>query len=412
MRLFSLALIAAALGAQESPKEARVSTPGGELRYLYATAGAGSAPLLFLLPGSMDDPPVQKLFAQWRPMAAARGWNLAVPIVGGVSDQAVKALESVLADAKKRLPGVDQDRIYLAGQGVSTSEVFYTLSRVPDLWAAGLAIQGSPGAAINSFRLFGANTGNAPLLWIAPVAEADLFRQKLSAVEFNLETRPEASVEQVFEWLGKHRRAEFPLTVDCETGNPAFARCYWIEMTKFDPKKRNDVLKSARVMPGSGGSMAIGPFGFDPLAEGPGALVGWLPAHYQGPLKLNDRIVSVAGKEVRDGREYTQVLDEIKEEKPVAILVQRGKERVRLETRIVLPKREEVITARIQGRYLPDQKELLIISRAVTQLRVRIPAEWAPVSVSWNGLDVVKAESAGCWTLSIEKDPPEAAKCP
>ena len=89
-----------------------------------------------------------------------------------------------------------------------------------------------------------------------------------------------------------------------------------------------------------------------------------------------------------------------------------GKERVRLETRIVLPKREEVITARIQGRYLPDQKELLIISRVVTQIRVRIPAEWTPISVSWNGLDVMKAESAGCWTLSIEKDPPEAAKCP
>jgi hypothetical protein len=412
MRLFSLALIAAVLGAQQSPREARISTPGGELRYVYAAANAGNAPLLFLLPGSMDDPVVQKLFAQWQPMAAARGWHLAVPIVAGVSDQAVKAVELVLADAKNRLPTVDQDRIYLAGQGASTPEVFYTLSREPDLWAAGLAIQGSPVAAINSFRLFGANSREAPLLWIAPAAEADMFRQKRSAVEFNFETRPEASVDQVFEWLAKHRRAAFPLTVDCETGHPAFARCYWIEMTKFDPKKRNDVLKSTRVMPGSGASLAIGPFGFDPLAEGPGALVGWLPAHYQGPLKLNDRIVSVAGKDVRDGREYTQALDEIKEEKPVAILVQRGKERVRLETRIVLPKRDEVITARIQGRYLPDQKELLIISRAVTQVRVRIPAEWTPVTVSWNGLDVVKTESAGCWMLSMEKDPPEATKCP
>src|SRR5256885_1251554 len=156
MRLFSLALIAAALGAQQSPKEAKLSTPGGELGYLYA--GAGNAPLLFLLPGAMDDAPVRKLFAQWQPIAAARGWNLAVPVVAGVSDQAVRALESILADVKKRLPGVDQDRIYLAGQGASTPEVFYTLSREPDLWAAGLAIQGSPAAAINSFRLFGANS--------------------------------------------------------------------------------------------------------------------------------------------------------------------------------------------------------------------------------------------------------------
>ena len=62
MMYFFLAL-AAALSAQESPKEARVSAPGGELRYLYAVAGASNAPLLFLLPGSMDEPSLQKLFA-------------------------------------------------------------------------------------------------------------------------------------------------------------------------------------------------------------------------------------------------------------------------------------------------------------------------------------------------------------
>ena len=100
------------------------------------------------------------------------------------------------------------------------------------------------------------------------------------------------------------------------------------------------------------------------------------------------------------------------EDKPVAVVVQRGRERLRLETKILLPKREELVTARVQGRYLPDQKELLLISRTVTRMRVRIPAEWTPVSVSWNGLDLVKAESAGCWVLSIEKDPPEASKCP
>jgi hypothetical protein len=412
MGFFLLALITVVLGAQGPPQEAKISLAGGELRYLYAPAGAGNAPLLLVLPGAMDDPSLQKLFAKWQPMAAARRWNLVMPFIAGVSDQAVKALEAVLADATKRLPEVDRNRVYLVGQGASASEVFYTLSRRPDLWAAGLAIQGSPAQAINSFRLFGSNTKEAPLLWIAPAAEADMFRKKLSAVEFNFETRPEANVDQVFDWLAKHRREPFPLTVDCETGHPGFARCYWIEMTKFDPKKRNDVLKSARVMPGSGASMAIGPFGFDPLAEGPGALVGWLPPNYHGPLKLNDRIVSVAGKEMHDGREYTQFMDTIEDEKPVAILVQRGKERLRLETKIVLPKREEVITARIQGRYLPDQKELLIISRAVTRARVTIPQEWTPVSVSWNGLDVLKAESAGCWELSIEKDPPEASKCP
>ena len=89
--------------------------------------------------------------------AAAAGIWL-VPIVAGISDQAVKATEAVLADAKKRLTGVDETRIYLVGLQASTPEVFYTVSREPDLWAAALAIQGSAGPAINSFRLFGANT--------------------------------------------------------------------------------------------------------------------------------------------------------------------------------------------------------------------------------------------------------------
>jgi hypothetical protein len=66
----------------------------------------------------------------------------------------------------------------------------------------------------------------------------------------------------------------------------------------------------------------------------------------------------------------------------------------------------------VQGRYSPDQQELLIISRMVTQLRLKIPAEWAPVNVSWNGLDVLKADAAGCWVLSIEKDTPESSRCP
>ncbi len=410
MRLLFFALIAATLSAQAPPKEAKFQVAGGELKYLYA-AGSG-APLLMILPDSTEEPAIRKQFAQWQPAAAALGWNCLMPFVAGVSDQTVKSVELVLADSRKQMPRVDETRVYLAGQGASSSEVFYTLSRAPDLWAAALAIQGSPGPAINSYRLFGANTQVAPLLWIAPAAEVDMFRQKLTAAEFNFEARSEARSSDVFEWLAKHQRPLFPSTVDCETGNPSLARCYWIEMTKFDPKKRNDVLKSTRVMAGSGASLAIGPFGYDLLAEGPGALVGWLPPNYQGPLKLDDRIVSLAGKEVRDGREYAKSIDEITEDKPVAVLVQRGKPRVRLETKIVLPKREEVISARVQGRYLQDQKEVFLISRAVTQMRVHIPAEWAPVSLSWNGLDLVKAESAGCWVLSMEKDPPEASKCP
>jgi len=404
-------LIVSVLSAQVQPNEAKVPVGGGELRYFYS-ASAAKAPLLVILPGVADDPGVRNLFAQWQLMAASRGWNCVMPFITGVSDQAVKALELILADAKKRLAGVvNETSVYLAGQGASSADVFYALSREPDLWAAALAIQGSPGPAINTFRLYGANTQLAPLLWIAPPSELELYKAKLSAAEFNFEARQEVKTDEAFDWLAKHQLPAFPATIDCETGSPTFAHCYWIEMTNFDPKKRNDVLKSSRVMAGSGAWLEVGPFGYDFLAPGPGAPVTYLPPNYQGPLKMNDRIVSIAGKEIRDGRDYARQMDEMKEAKSVAVMIQRGKDKVRLETKILLPKREELVSARAQGRYLSDQKELLLITRAVTEMRVRVPVEWTPVSVSWNGLDMVKAESAGCWVLSIEKDPPGAVPC-
>src|SRR6266704_21709 len=108
MRLLLLALIAASLGAEE----AKIQVAGGELRYLYS---AGGAPLLVVLPGGMEEQPVRKLFSRWQPLAAARGWSCLTPFVAGVSDQAVKAIEIILADAAKRLPQVDMTRVYLAG---------------------------------------------------------------------------------------------------------------------------------------------------------------------------------------------------------------------------------------------------------------------------------------------------------
>src|SRR5882672_8533344 len=162
MRPFLFALITATLGAQEPAREAKFQVAGSELRYLYADGSGG--PLLLILPGATDEPSVRKLFSQWYPVAAVRGWNCAMPFVAGVSDGAVKAVELVIADAKKRVPQIDETRVYLAGLGGSTPEVFYTLSRAPDLWAAALAIQGSPGQAVNSYKLYGANAQVAPLL--------------------------------------------------------------------------------------------------------------------------------------------------------------------------------------------------------------------------------------------------------
>lgn len=344
----------------------------------------------------------------WEPVVKQLQWQLLTPALSNWSDRAIRQLESEVQRA-----GADATRVYLAGQGDQAAAVFFVVSRLPEPWAAALAIGGSPRAAIDSNRLFGANTRLVPLLWISGKDNPDApLAEKLKAAEYNVEVRPEASPGEAFAWLAQRRRDPLPAGIDCETGSPAFARCYWIEMTRFDPAERNDVLLSSRLSAGSRASLDLGGFGFNPQGEGPGVLIGWLPPNYQGPLKLNDRIVSIGGKPVTDGRAYVRMMDETKEEKEAAVLVQRGKERIRLETRVILPKPEEMVTARVKADYLPELKQIQIVSRAVAEIKVHVPEAWAPAGLNWNGTDLPKAETAGCWLLRLEKELARAARCP
>jgi hypothetical protein len=215
---------------------------------------------------------------------------------------------------------------------------------------------------------------------------------------------------QALDFLAGHRREDFPYEVECETGSPAFARCYWIQLTKFDPGRRNDVLRTTRVPPGSGATLALGSFGFSEDDPGPGVLVTSLPTSYQGPLKINDRIVSLGGLSVADVKAYSQMMDEVKEEKPVAVLLVRGKQRLRVETSIILPKREETITAHVRADFSMDTKDLIISTRTVTELRLLLADSWAGSTVNWNGNEVAKEAKAGCWILS-ESPAPLARPC-
>ena len=185
-----------------------------------------------------------------------------------------------------------------------------------------------------------------------------------------------------------------------ETGSPLFTHCYWVEVTGFDPAESNDVLDSTRVQPlGSGAILAIGPFGFNPGEPGPGVLVASLPEKYSGPLKAGDRIVELGGKELKDGTEYSQILYQTTEEKPVVAMVERGKEHLRLETKIEMAPRAEPVTARVRAQFLPDLQEVEIVSRAITQMKVTLPAAWLPARIDWNGTVVANATAAGCWLL-------------
>jgi hypothetical protein len=96
----------------------------------------------------------------------------------------------------------------------------------------------------------------------------------------------------------------------------------------------------------------------------------------------------------------------------VSVMVERAKRRDRVETRVVVPRVDNPLTARVQGRYDMDDKLVLVISHSVTEMRVTIPEQWVGSGLMWNGLSMEKIEKPGCIMLTIDKEALHAAACP
>jgi hypothetical protein len=351
---------------------------------------------------------------QWRVWMREPGWQVIAPPGAAAPDidSRVRALAAAVESAIQS-GSVDPARVYIAGRGDAVASVFYAISRIPDLWAAGVAIGGSPKAAIDSNRIFAANSTLVPLLWISG-DDSRTMVEKLTAAKLNLESQPASGsfhTAALIQWLARHQRDVFPISIDCETNSPTFARCYWIQPTKFDASERNDVLASTRIPGGTGAALDLGGFAFQVDDPGPGVLVISLPGKYSGPLKPGDRLMALDGKPLASARQYLELLEKFTEEKPATVTVQRGKERIRVETRITLPRRESGVTARVQAQYLPAEKELQIVSRTITEMRVTVAPEWIPATLLWNGLSLENLEEAGCWVLSVQKELLHAEKC-
>lgn len=417
MRLLALLPLACGWLLAQQPADIAVPYPGGSVSY-YAAAPRSSgqrSPLLIVLGPGLERGGAKAALEAWQAAAASRGWQVIAPYGQNAAfgDTMVTMLEAAVKDVRGRFE-VDSSRVYVAAGEAATPLAFYIASRAPHLIAAAVAIGGSPRDAIETNRLFGGNTALAPVLWVddpAGQAAAEPLRRALTDAGFNIVPRSSQGFTQdaALDWLGKSMLQQHPSKADCETGDLVFGRCYWIRIARFNAGQRNDVLSSTRVRPGSGASLALGGFGYRASAPGPGVLIEWLPEGYKGPLKLQDRIVSLAGRAVENAAAYLSLLEGMTEEKGVAVLVQRGKERVRLETKVVLPKREEALTARVQAEYFSDGKEVLIITRGVGELRVDLPEYWLPAHLNWNGNDMGAADKPGCWVL--EAGTPPARPC-
>jgi hypothetical protein len=352
---------------------------------------------------------------EWRNWTHELGWLVLMPAGPANPNIDLRVQELAKAvEAAVKSGEADPARIYLAGRGESAAAVFYAISRIPDMWAAGLALGGSPKAAVDTNRIFAANFTNVPVLWVSdPAGEA--LAQKLKTAGLNLEWQSAASAataSSVVQWLGRHTREDFPLAIDCETNSPTFARCYWVQMTKFDAAERNDVLPSTRIAGGNSAALDLGGFGFKLDDPGPGVLVSRLPEKYSGPLKMGDRIVSLDGRDIANARQYRDQMEKVTEDKLAVATVQRGKDRIRMETRIIVPRRDPAVSARVEAQYLPDDKEIQIVSRTVTEMRVTVPPQWAQAKLFWNGLSLENIKEPGCWVLTVQKELLNAALCP
>jgi hypothetical protein len=393
-RIILWLVCAASLQAQAPPIKGTLSLYNNQIEYLYSkTPDTGTPPLLVALAATPNE------WDRWQKVVAPLGWRLALLLAPPVNDVTVKAAEAML-DALRSAAPFDETRAYLIAEGASAAGAFYLSVRAPHLWAAAAALNGDVKPAVNSDRLFAANVQNVPLLWIVSAEERAAIeptRQKLltNAFPFTFETTGDP-----LEFLGKYHRNPFPAKVDCETGSKLFMRCYWIEMTKVDVSRRNDAVRSSRVTPDIRASLDLGGFGYQVGKPGPGVLVEFLPKDYKGPLELQDRIVAISGEPIHNARDYVEFMDRATAERTVVIMVERGKERIRIPTRIVMPKREEVITVRIQGDFMQEGNDLFLISRGVSEVKLTIPDRWTPANLSWNGKSIAPITSPGCYVVT------------
>jgi hypothetical protein len=351
---------------------------------------------------------------QWQSLVEGTGWQVvSAPLAPDANiDQRVQALALRVADAVKA-GTVDASRIYLAGRGDSSSLVFYAVARLPDRWTAGVAVGGSPKGAIATNRVFTANFTNTPVLWTSNGPNDSDYANRLKLAGLNLEWHTSAGLnnQAVLQWMAAHVRPEYSLMADCETNSPTFASCYWVQPTKFDPAERNDVLPMSLIPADAGASLDLGGFGYRADDPGPGVTVAFLPEKYRDPLKVGDVLEALDGKPIENARQLMQILEKADATRNAVVMVRRGKDRIRIETRIVVPRREQVVSARVKAQYMPDDRQIVLISRAITEMKITIPADWLPSDLLWNGLTLENVKAAGCYTLKLEKELLHAGPC-
>ena len=123
-------------------------------------------------------------------------------------------------------------------------------------------------------------------------------------------------------------------------------------------------------------------------------LVSFLPEKYSGPLKMGDRIVALDGRPIENAQKLSRADGEVHRgaagRRDCAARQGPGP----LETFVAHAEARQHRDGRVQGQYLPAEREMQIVSRTIKEMRVTIPPQWAQDSrLFWNGLALEKIEA-------------------
>ena len=242
-----------------------------------------------------------------------------------------------------------------------------------------IAIEGSPQPAIDTDRIFAANFTNVPVLWISAAAADQEFAGRLKGAGLNIEWRSAAGLADTADFRVAGEAPARRVSAGDRLRDELSDLCALL----LDPdhevrcRRAQRRTRSTRLAPAPVPSLDLGGFGYKLSEPGPGVLITFLPEKYSGPLKMGDRIVALDGRPIADAKAYLELMAKYTEEKPAVVTVQRGKDRNRVETRVMMPRRDATVTARVQGQYVPADREIQIVSRTIKEMRVTVPPQWA-----------------------------------
>mgnify|MGYP001557543256 CR=1 FL=1 len=326
--------------------------------------------------------------APFLPLAKKLGWFHLVPFgQKGAAWWEQVGMANVLSQIAKLKAkySIDDDRVYLGGFSDGGSAAFCFAMTKPSTFAAFVALNGHMGVGSldGDLSTFVGNMKQTPIyavttdkdqlypttkmlptIRLAQLADAQITYRTLSGTHtFDYSDK---EIPRIANFLKRSIRNPFSGAVDWETATKDFGRCHWIQILALNPGEKkahwhqeaNLVLKSEQITIG---------FHEDGDFKGDGDKVKSLAkgdtVARQIGLKEGDIIVRGGQMKITNGDDLAKYKKSLKRGSPIALLVKRGEELIKLRGTIPPPEYYYLFkrirpSARVRAHLLGNQLEI------------------------------------------------------